>query len=431
MSQLPPEVHFEVLDHLLWAQQPLLHSNLCAARKYAFSSIDHARIMTEYFRHERNKRRLLDIPNQSQIWDGWLDANRYAQTPTAALGTGPEPDVLTGVIYSNCIPCFHLLRDHIHFPFDRYNDFGYSFLGLALLLGHHEIARGIANRINNQGHITGRANVKLTGGQGQKIITLAAQTGDRLIFEPILDQIQPDLVDYYIRLTVGKHERAHLCRDSTVALAHQLLEDRCNIADGVDSNSQDTSWHYGVENPHGTEFMKFLFCNRTPQVRLDQPNANGETPLMKAVRSGSLDIVRWLIDICADVEYEGARGTTAAHLAAELQINESITMLEILLPHAQINSGHQTAAGTIFHALVDGVRSAEGELSNNTTLGHSARIQLHQQCYDRVDKKYRVLRRYGIDQTLTNAANHTAAQYALSFGLGDLATYINREPECA
>jgi hypothetical protein len=140
-------------------------------------------------------------------------------------------------------------------------------------------------------------------------------------------------------------------------------------------------------------------------------------------------MVRWLVGIGVTVQHEDARGTTAAHLAAGLQTDESITMLEILLPYTKVNSGHQTAAGTILHALVDGVRGAEAEPSNSIPLGHSARNQFHQQCPNHVDKKYRELRKYGIDQTLTNAANQTAAQYALSFGLGDLATCINSEPE--
>jgi hypothetical protein len=58
-------------------------------------------------------------------------------------------------------------------------------------------------------HVTSEANVKLTG--TQRIITLAAQTGDRLIIEPILDQIHPRLVAHNLRQYVQSHERAHLC----------------------------------------------------------------------------------------------------------------------------------------------------------------------------------------------------------------------------
>jgi ankyrin repeat protein len=46
------------------------------------------------------------------------------------------------------------------------------------------------------------------------------------------------------------------------------------------------SWHYGVENEHGLEFMEFLLHNQPPNVGPNLPNADGETPLMKAVRSG-------------------------------------------------------------------------------------------------------------------------------------------------
>lgn len=103
-------------------------------------------------------------------------------------------------------------------------------------------------------------------------------------------------------------------------------------------------------------------------------------------------------------------------------------MLKILLPDANPNSSHQRAAGMILHALVDGARSAEEQLSNNTTLRYCGRWQFHRQYRNRVDKKYRVIRNYRIDRTLTNAAGLTAAQYALRFSFRDLATYINREP---
>jgi hypothetical protein len=440
MSRLPVEIHFEVLDRRLWDQEPLTHENLCAVQKYADSSIDHARIVTAYLRSERNKERLLNIPNQYQLWKSRDDAYQHAKfLRSADTGTEPAPDILTEVIYDNCIPCFGLLRHHIRFRLDRYNDFGYSFLGLALYLGRHAIARGIANNINNHLHVTGSLNERFSG--SGKIITLAARTGDGSILEPILDQIEKnsdaESVRRLLQRYIWKNDEAQLCKNSTPDLAMRLLKYRCNIADGIDyGNHRDTSWHCGLENPHGIPFMEFLrhyhpyTYHLSPPNGPNRPNANGETPLMGAVRSRRLDMVRWLVGIGVNVQHEDARGTTAAHLAAGLQTDESITMLEILLPYTNVNPGHQTAAGTILHSLVDGVRYAELEPSNSTTTrGHSARNQFHQQCPNHVDKKYRELRKYGIDQTLTNAANQTAAQYALGFGLGDLATRINSEPE--
>jgi hypothetical protein len=50
------------------------------------------------------------------------------------------------------------------------------------------------------------------------------------------------------------------------------------------------------------------------------------------MRSGSFSHMplTWS-NIGVEVQHEGARGTTAAHLAAELQTDESITTLGILL----------------------------------------------------------------------------------------------------
>jgi hypothetical protein len=54
------------------------------------------------------------------------------------------------------------------------------------------------------------------------------------------------------------------------------------------------------------------------QIGPNLPNANRDTPLPKAVCSGRLDMVRWLMDIGVDIKHADGRGTTAAHLAAEL-----------------------------------------------------------------------------------------------------------------
>lgn len=83
-------------------------------------------------------------------------------------------------------------------------------------------------------------------------------------------------------------------------------------------------------------------------------------------------------------------------------------MLKILLPDANPNSGYQRVVGTILHVLVDGVRSVEEQLSNNTTLRYYGRQQFCCQYRNHVNKKYRVIRNYRIDWTLTNAAGLTA-----------------------
>ncbi|RHZ50299.1 uncharacterized protein CDV56_101873 [Aspergillus thermomutatus] len=312
--------------------------------------------------------------------------------PSGPPQIGPEPDILTGAIRSHCNQCYHLLRDQINFPVLRFNDFGWSFLGLALTVGCHEIARDIAHHINDPGHVTGSANVKQVG--SPRIITLALQTGDKTIFEPIYNQIPAQLARETLSQHVTPHERAQLCRNSTPDLADRLLQDGCNIADGVDSNTHDTSWHYGIENPCGIPFMQFLRRNQTGQVSKNRANANGETPLMKAVRSKRLDMVRWLTDISVDVKHEAFRGTTAR------------TWLQS------------------FKAM----RKAQGPYSMPWTLGYGERRKIRRQYRNRVYKKYREISGHEPDRTLTYAAGLTAAQYASRFGLRELATYINREP---
>ncbi|KAF7134042.1 hypothetical protein CNMCM5793_005622 [Aspergillus hiratsukae] len=426
---LPVEIHFMTLDNLLYTQQPISHQNLCAARNYALSCKRHNSIITGYFRAQRRWRYFYNMLNQFPLWDSPATARRRARMPSGAPGGGPEPDVLTGIICNHCVPCYHLLRDHIVFPVDRFNDFGYSFLGLALTVGCHEIARDIALHIDWPHHITEKANVKNVA--SESIITLAARTGDERIFQPLFERIPARWRHTVLFNHIRQHERAQLCRTSTPDLANQLFQNGCNIAEGLDNTTLNTSWHYGVRNPCGPLFMSWLADKYAVHLGPDRLNGNYETALMECVRSGTRmgpDVVRWLTNIRVNVQYALQDGTTAAHLAAKLQTDESIEMLEILLPHADPNSGGQQPAGTILHALVDGVQSVEVQLSTNTTLGRAKRREMRRQCYYRVEKKYLDIEKHKIDRTLTNAANLTAVEYASNLRLRHLANYINRTP---
>ncbi|GIJ85910.1 hypothetical protein Asppvi_004777 [Aspergillus pseudoviridinutans] len=115
----------------------------------------------------------------------------------------------------------------------------------ALIVGCHEIALDIANNLNTTRevtpaghlHVTNKANVKFAG--SLRIITLAARTGDRTIFEPIYNQIHPRLAATFLRRGLWRHERAQLCRDSTVALAEQILQEAPAQIDFDDSDDGD------------------------------------------------------------------------------------------------------------------------------------------------------------------------------------------------
>ncbi|KAG2001031.1 hypothetical protein GB937_010573 [Aspergillus fischeri] len=119
--------------------------------------------------------------------------------------------------------------------------------------------------------------------------------------------------------------------------------------------------------------------------------------------------------------------TRPLHARLEPQADlQHITMLGILLPHINVNAGQLKQVGTILHALVDGVVRAESELSNNMILGFSGGIQFHQRYYTRVGEKIGLMKQYGMDWTLTNAANCMAVEYAESLGLRELASYIDK-----
>ncbi|GFF64301.1 hypothetical protein IFM51744_11209 [Aspergillus udagawae] len=422
LPTLPVELHFEMLDKLIDTQQPITHANLCAIRNYAALSHRHYAIVDKYMHARIRWNYFRNMVNQFRIWDSPADAIQHAQMPPVPPVVEPEPDVLSGAIRSHCVPCYRLLRDRINFPLDRFNDFGWCFLGLALTVGSHEIARDIIHHVDYPHDVTGRANVKNVA--SESIIRLAAQTGDERIFEPIYDRIPAGNERITLVMHIDRHERARLCLTSSLALAMRLSNDGCNIADGLDSGTQDTSWHYAVRNPCGPLFMDWLRANQSLLCGPDSVNRDGETPLMVSVLSNCLDTMKWLTVLGVNIQYARQDGTTAAHLAAKLQTNESIEMLETLLPRANLNSGHQTAAGTILHALVDGVRSAKEQLSNDTTRG---RRRFGRQYRNYVYKKYSVIKNYRLDRTLTNAAGLTAVQYAFRSGLRDLANFIDRE----
>jgi ankyrin repeat protein len=521
MDRLPVELHFKTLDQYFDPLRPFTHADLCGIRKYALLSRLHHDIVSEWIRSRQRCWYFGQLKEQFLLWDDRPQARLRSQDPGDPPQIG-EPDILTGAIRDHCIQCYHLLCDQFDFPALGFNNFGWSFLGIALTVRCDEIALDIANRPDSLRQITGPVNVKPP--VSPMNIALACQTGDRTVWKPIYDRIPPECARQNLWLWFTPHDQALLCQNATLELAERLLQDRCNIAAGFHNITGDTSWHYGIENPCGIPFMEFLLCNQVSHVRKDQANTNGETPLRKAVRSNRLEMARWLINNHADTQHDrallcqnstlqlaeqlhqygcniadgvdsftgdtswhygienpcgipfmqfllrnqvshdskdqpnnnsetplmkavcsnrleivellinngadakraGLGGTTAAHLAAGLQTDESIKMLEILRPpHADVDAGHQNTVGTILHALVDGVRSAESQLSN---LGYGERRRLRRQYRNRVYKKYReISQKYKPNRALTNEAGLTAVQYALSFGLRDLATHINRE----
>lgn len=179
--------------------------------------------------------------------------------PPAPPGVGPESDILTRAVCSHCIPCYHLLHNQINFQVDRFNDLGWSFLGLALTVGCHEIAWDIVHQVSYPNHVTGKANIRNMA--SESIITLAARTGDERIFKPLYDRIPAGFQPVFLFMHVRWHEQAQLCLSSSPTLARQLFRRGCNIADGLNSGTQDTSWHYAVRNPCGPLFMEWLRAN--------------------------------------------------------------------------------------------------------------------------------------------------------------------------
>lgn len=124
--------------------------------------------------------------------------------PPAPPGVGPESDILTGAVCSYYIPCYCLLHDQINFQVDRFNDLGWSFLGLALTVGCYEIARDIVHQVSYPDYVTSKANVRNMA--SESIITLAARMGDKRIFEPLYNWIPAGFQPVFLFMHVRRHE---------------------------------------------------------------------------------------------------------------------------------------------------------------------------------------------------------------------------------
>lgn len=140
-------------------------------------------------------------------------------------------------------------------------------------------------------------------------------------------------------------------------------------------------------------FKAFGALLQTPGLKVDQPNAQGESALMLAAIKGHLDLARALVARDADVN---KTGWTPLHYAASGTGDQQPAMLALLLEHhAYIDAGSPNGSTPLMLAAQYGTRA-------------SAQLLLEE----------------GADPAIKNQLGLAAADFALRAGRKDLAQQL-------
>jgi len=102
--------------------------------------------------------------------------------------------------------------------------------------------------------------------------------------------------------------------------------------------------------------------NRAGMERTRWPHLANHTPLMAAVKEGSLECVEFLIPV-SDVETPGPSGRDTALMIAAM--NKDLSALRLLLPHAEINAVNAEGETALMLAARHGYSAAVRELASH------------------------------------------------------------------
>jgi len=113
---------------------------------------------------------------------------------------------------------------------------------------------------------------------------------------------------------------------------------------------------------------ELLLCN-DPKVNVNQPNADGMTPLMVTAQQGHADVVRELIqskDHNVNVNQAVAAGSTALHVAAKLgHVDVVKELLQSTNPKVNINQANQSGFTPLYFAITSSHKEIVHELILN------------------------------------------------------------------
>ena len=157
---------------------------------------------------------------------------------------------------------------------------------------------------------------------------------------PLLFAIEHDMnniVDLLIKYGADIH---HMTSNGVTAIGIACINNNINIAKklidlGVDTNIADdegnTPFHIAIEGNAGVDLLNLLYVNN---AKIDIQNIYGQTPLMIALEKGNVEVVKFLVDLGADLNLRDDDGKTALDLVIKY---EDKKMIDLLITHGAQN----------------------------------------------------------------------------------------------
>lgn len=415
LAALPLELAFDILDECLVESPRLTHKGLCALRCLALSSLSGKTLVNNYLQRNVSSRHLRD---QLQVeWWPYMSAvvplslREIAEIAPIEGLPGVGPDLITDTVMDDCPECFDWLCKQIpKLDAGACNEHGWAFIAIACHAGSFKI---LEHFLDVEYPLKAPIGLLAQAANHNTLrptpIGLMAQKKDLQFFEHLFEVVEPHLhalrVPSVIRGALTWEDKLDLCTFATPELAERLEEVGVNLFDI--SGPSSSSWHAGALN--GPAFLEYL-NRKSTYISKNGPMWVTDTPLHTAVKANKLDSVRWLKQHGANpkLTYRGDSRRNPIHLAATLDSEMSVEMLEELIP-APGRGIKMTSSesGKLLYSLVEGLALTTHRQAVRTDLDEAAYREIRDLYEDRAIRKCRLILRVSADDHLAPVADST------------------------
>ncbi|KAJ5608787.1 hypothetical protein N7528_009354 [Penicillium herquei] len=365
-GKLPLEMVWSILNQLLTETPQVTSSNLRAIHNLSLTSKGAAAHIESYMTSQSTLQLLRTAVADAKWHPHGRDesVDHGGDRPFTLLSdaeSDPNCDIITGAIIEDCTTCFKWLRNAVpELNGTGVNKHGWTFVAIA---GHYQSLNMFKyfDTIQSPNEswipiLTQPANIYQD--IATALVAMSRQHNVKFlralfaILAPRLRELDhPSALDG--RLT--KEEQYLLCTFLTPALATEFEKVDMPLYNVEGAwPARGNAYHAGATN--GPEFLEYLRQNSS--LEMDERDNAFETPLHYAVRANRLDSVIWLNQHGAQEDYGQSTENSAAHLAALSTTEESLEILEEVLPPPALNADGFLSPSSMIVALVEGFRNA-------------------------------------------------------------------------
>jgi ankyrin repeat protein len=256
--------------------------------------------------------------------------------------------------------------------------------------------------------------------QGKNMLHLACQSGTREALVQLVTLIEKQTLGLALHLLLQTDSQGRLplhyaiAREQETAIIPFL---KCGLGAPLSYDitfEQSTAIFSTVMT-----WMKNQWHNLTlPPTLLEKADAQGHTPLHRAILAGSLDIVKWLLTQKASLVHQNHAGQTALHLAA---IKDHVEILQLLLAQGAVLNAQDQEGHTALHlAAVCGCQTTLAALlragSSPTTKNKIGQTALHLAATDDHVETLQLLLAQGAALNTQDQEGNTALHLAAMVG---------------